>query len=300
MPRERRAGAFFFERARVIVWLKKCFAVFWRTIIFFGLTALLVFVLSITVPTARVNFVLAGGAMTTAVVVFVTKLVGFFDDKNLRAIGFDSREPSLSFVIGLALGALWLITTLGVLVLVHHFEKTSVPLARDSWPTLMQLFVGLVLSAAFEELCFRGYWFEILRERFGSIAAVSVTSLGFAIVHAMNPGFTFMAAVNLVLAGVLLAIARLRAGLVFAIALHASWNFTLGPIFGLSVSGNEIGERGAAVLTGPVYWSGGTFGIEASVATSMTATLFAVMLLVSPRSSFSSERIPVPSAGTGP
>ncbi len=85
--------------------------------------------------------------------------------------------------------------------------------------------------------------------------------------HGANNGLTAVAFANLLLAGVLLALAYERYGrLWFPIGLHLAWNLLCGPILGYDVSG-YIPER--SVLTtrgkGAPLLTGGIFGIEGSI-----------------------------------
>lgn len=127
--------------------------------------------------------------------------------------------------------------------------------------------IAVYLPAAFhEELVFRGYPFQKLRTLSRSFA-IAGTSIVFAAMHGANNGLTTVAVANLLLAGVLLALAYERYGrLWFPIGLHLSWNLLCGPILGYNVSG-YVPEQ--SVLTahgaGAPLLTGGVFGIEGSV-----------------------------------
>jgi hypothetical protein len=51
------------------------------------------------------------------------------------------------------------------------------------------------------------------------------------------------------------------------IGLHFGWNFALGGIFGLAVSGNRVEGWLQCRLEGPEWLTGGIFGLEASLVT---------------------------------
>ena len=127
--------------------------------------------------------------------------------------------------------------------------------------------VIVFLPAAFhEELTFRGYVYQKLRT-WNRGGAVAVTAIVFAAMHGDNAGVTPIALANLLLAGVLLALAYERhQRLWLPIGIHFGWNVVSGPILGYGVSGYVAG---ATVLTarpaGPGWISGGSFGIEGSV-----------------------------------
>jgi membrane protease YdiL (CAAX protease family) len=97
--------------------------------------------------------------------------------------------------------------------------------------------------------------------------AIAITSFVFALLHAGNRGVTLLAMANLVLAGVLLALAYERyERLWFPIGIHLAWNIFSGPVLGFGVSGYVS----AATLfrtsgSGAGWITGGSFGIEGSV-----------------------------------
>jgi membrane protease YdiL (CAAX protease family) len=130
----------------------------------------------------------------------------------------------------------------------------------------LELVVVFIPAAIHEEVLFRGYIFQTLR-RIHPGAAIVVSSLVFAALHARNNHITLLALGNLVVAGVLLALAYERYGrLWFPIGLHLLWNVFSGPILGYEVSG-YASERTVlrTYATGPEWLTGGRFGIEGSL-----------------------------------
>jgi len=97
--------------------------------------------------------------------------------------------------------------------------------------------------------------------------AFGFSSLVFAALHAGNRGISAVAVVNLVLAGILLALAFERySRLWFPIGIHFVWNVLSGPILGYPVSG-YVSDATVLQVTGagPALLTGGEFGIEASL-----------------------------------
>jgi len=127
--------------------------------------------------------------------------------------------------------------------------------------------IAVYLPAVFhEELLFRGYPFQKLW-RMNRLVAVAFTSIVFAALHGGNNAVSWLAMVNLFLAGILLALAYARyERLWFPIGIHLAWNLLSGPILGYNVSGyvaNETVFR--TVGRGTPWLTGGLFGIEGSV-----------------------------------
>ncbi|HEV7397919.1 MAG TPA: type II CAAX endopeptidase family protein, partial [Pyrinomonadaceae bacterium] len=141
---------------------------------------------------------------------------------------------------------------------------------------------GLFLVGALaEEALFRGYPLQTLTRARLAWLAILLTSLPFAAVHLSNPnvaaGFTF---VNTALAGVWLAAAYLRTrSLWFPLGVHWAWNWTLGSVLGLPVSGLNLAKHTLlkGYDLGPAWLTGGDYGIEGGLACTIVliiSTLF--------------------------
>jgi membrane protease YdiL (CAAX protease family) len=153
------------------------------------------------------------------------------------------------------------------------------PVAR----TLVFSAVLFILAALAEEALFRGYPLQTLTRAKLAWLAVLLTSVPFAAVHLRNPnvaaGFTF---INTALAGVWLAAAYLRTrSLWFPLGVHWAWNWALGSLFGLPVSG--ITDLAAHPLLhgtdlGPAWLTGGSYGIEGGLACTITLIVSTIFI----------------------
>jgi len=140
-----------------------------------------------------------------------------------------------------------------------------------------------IIAALAEEALFRGYPLQTLTRGGLAWLAVFLTSVPFAAVHLRNPnvaaGFTF---INTALAGVWLAVAYLRTrSLWFPLGVHWSWNWALGSVFGLPVSGiTNLAPhpllRGTDL--GPAWLTGGAYGIEGGIACTVTLLISTVFI----------------------
>ena len=141
-----------------------------------------------------------------------------------------------------------------------------------------------VLAALAEEALFRGYPLQTLTRANLAWLAVFLTSVPFAAIHLRNPnvaaGFTF---INTALAGVWLAVAYLRTrSLWFPLGVHWAWNWALGSLFGLPVSGiSDLAPhpllRGTDL--GPAWLTGGSYGIEGGLACTITLIVSTIFIL---------------------
>jgi len=148
--------------------------------------------------------------------------------------------------------------------------------------SLLTAGVLLFVAALAEEAAFRGYPLQTLTRAGLMWLGVILTSVPFGFAHLWNPnvvpGITFA---NTVIAGFWLAAAYLKTrSLWFPLGVHWGWNWALGSIFGLPISGVRFFSnpilRGQDV--GPAWLTGGNYGIEGGVAG--TAALIAFTLLI--------------------
>jgi membrane protease YdiL (CAAX protease family) len=140
----------------------------------------------------------------------------------------------------------------------------------------------LFIAALAEEAMFRGYPLQTLsRARLAWLGAL-LTSVPFGLVHLNNPnvipGVTFA---NTALAGIWLAIAYLKTrSLWFPWGVHWAWNFALGGLFGLPISGINLISHPLlkAEDIGPRWLTAASYGIEGGIA--CTIALIVSTLLI--------------------
>jgi membrane protease YdiL (CAAX protease family) len=110
------------------------------------------------------------------------------------------------------------------------------------------------------------------------------TAVLFGLLHSNNPDATTLSTLNTKGWGVVLGVAVLRSGdLWLAIGLHYGWNLVL-PLFGVDVSGFKVvGTTGYAMRwsVGDL-WSGGAYGPEGGLLTSIVLVPLAVYLWRAP------------------
>ena len=188
----------------------------------------------------------------------------------LRALGWARHKGWLrDFFLGSVIGSLSLAfaALLGTIARGFHFSFDSSTAASAIGKTLVLSAVLFVFAASAEEVLFRGYPLQTLTRAHLAWLGVFLTSVPFAAAHLYNPhvvrGVTF---VNTALAGVWLAIAYLRTrSLWLPLGLHWSWNWAMGSVLGLPVSGiNKLAPAPLLRATdaGPAWLTGGAYGPE--------------------------------------
>lgn len=185
-----------------------------------------------------------------------------------------------SFLGAASLGAAAAISTVNGSL---HFAFTPSVMLLAVCKTLFISSLIFIFGAAAEEALFRGYPLQTLLRSLPPLVAVAPPALIFAWIHTENPnvvrGFTI---VNTTLAGVWLSVAYLRTrSLWFPFGIHWSWNWMMGAVLGLPVSGIERLTPTPllhAVDSGPAWITGGKYGVEGGAACTLTLIISTIFI----------------------
>jgi len=221
----------------------------------------------------------AAAAVANAVVVRIYER-GRLADVGLAGTPSAGRE----FLMGAAggVGAVMCVVLIPVVLRMADFQPAPERVDHP-WAAFAFSGVAIFFGAMGEELLFRGYAFQLLIRSIGPFSTILPTSVIFGLMHSWNPNATGMGIVNTVTWGVLLGFTVWRTeALWLAIGLHFGWNITL-PLLGSNLSGFTMGVTGYALKWKVgVLWSGGSYGVEGSVLTTLIVVvlLFAVHKLI--------------------
>lgn len=202
--------------------------------------------------------------------------VKVFERRMPHELNLKTSLPNL--LLGITIGGLFIACVVGILALfgVYRIDAISI----DWMIGLILNFAMLSIVAVSEEIIFRGILFRMIDERFSTILAFIISSLLFGIIHLTTVDFLTAMAIS-VEAGFMLAAAyKLRNNLWVPIGIHWAWNFFLGPIFGVGVSG--ISQDACVIIpkiTGPYILTGGDNGFEGSIVTFVLGLTISIILL---------------------
>ncbi|MBP6673327.1 MAG: CPBP family intramembrane metalloprotease [Bacteroidetes bacterium] len=132
-----------------------------------------------------------------------------------------------------------------------------------------------------EELMFRGYLFQTFAEGTNKLIATLTLSLLFAAAHVGNPNVSVFGIINVGLAGIWLSMAYFKTGALWLpIGMHISWNFFQGFVYSYPVSGTSSpnSQIGKAIVSGPEWITGGTFGPEGGILATVMLMLCSLMI----------------------
>jgi hypothetical protein len=209
----------------------------------------------------------------------------FLDGDTLLGLGLQAgKRWSREIGTGLALGLLLMAFIFGLEWALGWVRVEGFAWQRQPPMTLFGILLGYAsfytVVAFSEEIAFRGYILQNLREEWGTPVALLASSLLFALLHGLNPHFTPLALVGIALAGVFMAYGYLLTGsLWLPIAFHFTWNFAQGPLFSFPVSG--LASEGLLLLErgdSPSLITGGAFGPEGGLL-GVIAILLGLLLL---------------------
>tara|TARA_R110001599_G_scaffold244895_1_gene445126 strand:- start:237576 stop:238499 length:924 start_codon:yes stop_codon:yes gene_type:complete len=247
-----------------------------RVLVFFVLSALLIAPSGIVSNGWVTSLLISLGCFIAAFLV-----VKGMDKRSISSIGLESSKVWwVEFGLGVFIAFLAQTIIFSIEYGFSWLEITGYGWERagtEMWGWSALTYLMTMLSVGFyEELIFRGYPIKNLAEgfTFGKITskqaswiAVILTSVLFGFAHAGNPNASTISTFNIVLAGLMLAIPFLLTGrLAMSIGIHFSWNWVMGGIYGLPVSGLD-GRRSVLQTNeiGPDIWTGGKFGPEAGM-----------------------------------
>jgi membrane protease YdiL (CAAX protease family) len=204
------------------------------------------------------------------VIFFVFLWMYFYEKRPFSHLGFQKKNSLKLYFNGFLRGAIMFCSVVGILALIHFVGwENGNPLLQGEGvflPIIVLLF-GFVVQGATEEILCRGWLMPILSARYNLWVGILVSSSLFGLLHAVNPGVTVFAVVNIVLVGIFFSLFALRQGSLWGVcALHSIWNWLQGNFFGFEVSGQDGGPTLLNLKEiGPDWITGGTFGPEGGV-----------------------------------
>ena len=222
-------------------------------------------------------------------------MLGFLGQGGFFEIFFNFALPFLLFgfvfmilalfvelVKGLAVGFL-LFSLVALLVLLSgagSFEWGQLTL--EPFLYILILLPLWMIQGGAEELVTRAWLLPVAVKKTNLPIGLLTSSLLFALLHLGNPDIGILPILNIALFGLFASLYLLRTDNVWGIiGLHTAWNFSQGNIYGFSVSGTGVD---AAVLnfipkTDSSWLTGGDFGAEASIFSSLILLLAVLYLL---------------------
>lgn len=200
----------------------------------------------------------------TIFTIVATLLYGVAVEKrSFMSFGFTKKGILRNYLWGLLIGT-GMISS--VFVVNWLFQGITVGVNKDiPWLDILLIAIGFGIQGLSEEVLCRGYLMNGLTARWSPLTAILVNSIVFAVLHMGNSGLSIIALLNLFLVGFVFSyIFYLTENIWIVGALHSVWNFLLGSVYGVEVSGIAIKATilQSKGVPGKELLNGGTFGFE--------------------------------------
>ncbi len=267
----------------------------WRLLLFSVITVAALVVLGFTASLilARVELVgrlwelaIPSGIAVAALLFSSWVMLRGVERRRFAALGFPlGGETWRGLLVGVAIGGGFMVVLVAFQVSVGWLKLEVATGTLAGWlGSVGSVALLLAVAATGEELLFRGYAFQVLVEAVGAPLAVVVSSAAFGALHIFNPEVGLVAVLNIGLAGAIMATAYLRTrSLWTAIGVHWAWNWMMSAVFDLPVSGIDFDIPGYdTVMLGPDPFTGGAFGPEGSVLTTLLSVPLIIWLIRTP------------------
>ena len=218
--------------------------------------------------------------------IFSFVYVFFVEKRSIKTLGFIKKGMLKNYGVGLLLGtALFLATYLiNIAFGGLDFPGISENISID----IFYMFIFFVLQGMAEEVVFRGFLQTSIAKSKNHVTAVLVSAAAFSFLHIFNPGAGFLGLLNIFLYGMFFSLLFIKCNNIFIVGgCHSAWNFVMGNVFGINVSGLEF--SGTLLKTNVTenmdIFNGGNFGLEGGIIFTAVILVANVLVLLSLRRS---------------
>jgi len=195
----------------------------------------------------------------------------YFDKKTFISLGL--RLDCLAvkdFFVGLIISGLMIGTIFIIFLFSGLLEIKEIGWSGGGISAVLEIilwFFGIGLAVGWsEELAFRGYLLQNMKDGMGLFWAVLISCIIYGLLHMSNPNSTIISGILIAIFGYLRIFGWLRSGqLWLSMGMHAGWDFFQGPILGFKVSGMNTESLIKHTISGSDWITGGSFGPEAGI-----------------------------------
>ncbi|MEN8905467.1 MAG: type II CAAX endopeptidase family protein [Clostridiales bacterium] len=204
-----------------------------------------------------------------------------FEGKKIKEIGLTKFKYGYkNFILGFTMGSFAIVSIVTCLMITNSI---SIKLSDINLKLLISMiieFMCFMLVGISEEIFFRGYCINVLKQTKNKYFIIIVSSIIFGLMHSMNPNVSFLAVVNIVLAGFMFTLMYVKTdNLWLSIGYHISWNYLQGNIFGFRVSGIDTKSILKTEVYKDSFINGGSFGLEGGLITTIILVLAILFVL---------------------
>jgi len=222
-------------------------------------------------------------SLFTLIIICVALWVKFYEKRPFYTIGFTKKNAVKKYLSGFANGIgmnVSIVLILAILGLIKQGSENLTATGLNAIGGVLVFLFAFIIQGASEEILTRGWMFQVIGARYKPWIGVIITSIAFSLMHSGNDGAGIFAGINIFLVAILLSLFVMKDGSLWgACGWHSAWNWTLGNVFGLSVSGNsEKVSIFNLTTTGNELITGGEFGVEGSLILTLLLTSMIVFI----------------------
>jgi hypothetical protein len=203
-------------------------------------------------------------------------LFRYYENRIINELSFSSfgKNALRGFATGFVLQSLFI----SVIYLTGNYSITYINPASFLLPP----FTTAITAGFVSEILIRGIAFRLIEEKSGTVIAIIIFTLLFAIFHLNVEGATPLSVVSTAIqAGLLLSAAYVfTRSLWFTIFLHFAWDFAEPGIYGAINPGNSIHQSlFSGIVSGPSLLTGGQLGPQNSIQALILCTASGILFL---------------------
>ncbi|MGD0144453.1 MAG: type II CAAX endopeptidase family protein [Rhizomicrobium sp.] len=176
----------------------------------------------------------------SALALVVTAWTRFVERRPLASIGLVGRKRARTFVFGVLTGIAMTIAIVAGGWLAGAYSAGAIATAFHSTSAIaaIALLLGcFAVQSSAEEILFRGWMLSAIAAKFGTVAAISISSLAFMLLH-FEPHADWLFAANVFLFAVFASCWSIGTGNIWGVmGWHAGWNWLLAVGFEMRVTG---------------------------------------------------------------
>lgn len=172
-------------------------------------------------------------------IVLLILLCRFLEKRSLDSMGFVPKHVFRNYITGLAIGFTIISAVVVIGLTLGAFQFIGISDSIN--PIFLLLYLsGFMIQGMYEEVLCRGFMMVSIARKSPVVVAILANSIFFGLIHMGNNGFSVLPMVNLILFGLFASVLFLSVDNIWIVgAVHTIWNFSMGCIYGLSVSGMD-------------------------------------------------------------
>ncbi|MGX7111459.1 CPBP family intramembrane glutamic endopeptidase [Gemella cuniculi] len=210
---------------------------------------------------------------------FILLWVKYVEKNKFLTLGFQKKDIIKNYILGLTFAAVVSVT---IIVIILFFDGFGFKLSNNrNYTMIIILIILFLIQGLTEEVVFRGYLMNRIASAKGKWWGVIVNSIFFTVFHAANTGMTYIASLNIFIASFMLSLLFWYTDNIWLVgAFHGAWNFIVGVIFGINISGIRLSYTllDAELNSNKNLYNGSVFGIEGSVIMTVMYVILCIII----------------------